>query len=46
MTFLLEKGLTREQALFQVRKLKQRWKLALDFRGFVYNPKTGKAVVT
>ena len=39
-TFQLEKGLTREQAVKSCPKPKH------DHRGFAYDPKTGKVVLT
>jgi len=41
VTRTLKKGLTRAQAMKKVPKSKEG-----DFRGFVYNPKTGKATWT
>jgi hypothetical protein len=42
------RGLTRQQAetLAYRRLRKQRGKAASDYRGFTYNPKTGRAAFT
>jgi len=40
-TFTLPKNLTRAEAFEKARK-----KATRDFRGFTYNPKTGKATLT
>lgn len=39
--FVIEKGLTRAEALTVARERATR-----DFRGFTYNPKTGRVVLT
>jgi len=44
-TFQLMKGLSRSTAFVEVQRILRLRKLITDFRGFKYDPKTGKAKI-